>query len=534
VSLSGSIEDLPLLEILQVVSFCQKTGHLVVRAPEGEAGIVFHDGRVVAGYAWDLPPFAEAVPDREARLRSRLDGLLGRLVRLREGEFAFNLTERVPVLLEGRDLEGETLEDGINPEGLMLDLARQLDEERRDCAAALQASFATPADTGGDAAAETLPAPPEPEAEPSATPGYVAAEPPPVEDLPAEDLGLEELPAEDAATIVLLVDDEPEVCRVVGDRLRREGLAVRAAPGADEARRLMARLSSAGRPLVLAVDLGLPSESGTTFRGGLDVVRHASALRPPPPVLLMVETIDEKLRGRARRLGVSMLAFKPWLSKLDPLQYEADLRAFGDKLARDLVPRLAGRPPALAPVAPALSALPPAASEPREEALRRALEEIEAHPDPDLVAFALMRAARAFFPRAALFVPKDDRLRGLAGFGPAASGDSLDRLARELVVPLESGSPFGQVMATGRAWQGEVPAGAPLRALVERIGAFEAREVALVPLRALHETIAVLYGDAPDGSALPPVATFADFVEQAGRALEETLALRRSALAAAS
>ena len=34
-SLSGSVEDLPLLEILQVVSFCQKTGHLTVRAPEG-------------------------------------------------------------------------------------------------------------------------------------------------------------------------------------------------------------------------------------------------------------------------------------------------------------------------------------------------------------------------------------------------------------------------------------------------------------------------------------------------------------------
>jgi hypothetical protein len=47
VSLSGSVEDLPLLEILQVVSFCQKTGHLTVRAPEGEAGVVFDSGRVV-------------------------------------------------------------------------------------------------------------------------------------------------------------------------------------------------------------------------------------------------------------------------------------------------------------------------------------------------------------------------------------------------------------------------------------------------------------------------------------------------------
>jgi hypothetical protein len=51
----------------------------------------------------------------------------------------------------------------------------------------------------------------------------------------------------------------------------------------------------------------------------------------------MADTFDEKLRSRAKRLGVSLLAFKPGLSKLDPLQYEADLRAFGDKLARDLL-----------------------------------------------------------------------------------------------------------------------------------------------------------------------------------------------------
>jgi hypothetical protein len=55
-----------------------------------------------------------------------------------------------------------------------------------------------------------------------------------------------------------------------------------------------------------------------------------------------------------------------------------------------------------------------------------------------------------------------------------------------------------------------------------------------VPVRALHETIAVLYGDAPDGTDLPPVSPFAGFVERAGRALEQTLEARRATLAAAS
>ncbi|MFN8094197.1 MAG: response regulator [Vicinamibacteria bacterium] len=530
-SLSGSIEDLPLLEILQVVAFCQKTGHLVVRAPEGEAGVAFRDGRVVSGYAWNVPAWDGSEP-REAGLRARLAALLGSLVRLREGEFAFNLAEEVPTRLEGRDLSAETLEDGINPEELMLELARKLDEDRRDVAAVLEASFVAPAEPFAGAHTESTSTELETRDGPVGAPGAVADEP----EAGLEELALDEVPEEeDAPATVLLVDDEPDVLRVVGERLARASLAVATAATVAEARREATRLAAAGRGFLLVVDLGLPPESGTTFRAGLDVARHASGLRPAPVILLMAESIDEKLRARAKRLGVSMLAFKPWLSKLDPLQYEADLRAFGDKLSKDLVPRLLARLRPDRPVAAEAPATPPAApTEPREEALRRALDEIRAAPDPDLVAFVLLRAARAFFPRAVLFVAKDDRLRGLAGFGRARDGDTLDRLARELVVPLEATSHFGQAVARGRAWQGPLPIEGPVHGLVEQVGAFAARQAAIVPVRALHETIAVVYGDDPDGGDLPPVAPFAGFVERAGRALEQTIEARRATLAAAS
>ena len=147
-SLSGSVEDLPLLEILQVVSYCQKTGHLTVRSSAGEATIVFDSGRVVAGYAWDVPalPAGEPAPGpaRDRLVRDRIALILEKLVRWRDGEFAFHLSPEVPIALGGRDLAGEMLPGGINPEELMLDLARTLDEDRRDAAATLEASFAAP------------------------------------------------------------------------------------------------------------------------------------------------------------------------------------------------------------------------------------------------------------------------------------------------------------------------------------------------------------------------------------------------------
>jgi hypothetical protein len=244
----------------------------------------------------------------------------------------------------------------------------------------------------------------------------------------------------------------------------------------------------------------------------------------------MAETFDDKLRARARRLGVSLLAFKPGLSKLDPLQYEADLRAFGDKLARDLLPRLEGR--RAAPRAK-VEAPPPGPGEAaRASLLRSALDEMRRSPDPDLVAFLLLRAARAFFPRVLLFVAKDERLRGLSGFGPVDSGDSLDLLARQVSVPLDPPSPLSEAVATGRPWTGPLPADGPLRGLLDRIGPMEATAGAVLPVRAHRETIAVLYGDAPEGGDLPPVGPLVEFVEQAGRALDEALLSRRAPAAA--
>ncbi|MFI4943794.1 MAG: response regulator [Burkholderiales bacterium] len=547
-SLSGSVEDLPLLEILQVVSFCQKTGHLTVRAPDGEAGVVFDSGRVVSGYAWDVPPLPPLDPPqgaaRESVVRERIASILERLVRLRDGDFAFNLTQDVPVTLAGRNLSDEMLPYGINPEEMVLDLAKKLDEDRRDAAAALEASFVTlplAPDSAPTAAAPAIeldaaPSPAEADSD-LRLEELLDEEEPPLEELPVEDeLLLEEepeleKPTQPAATAsgptVLLVDDEPEVLRVVVERLAAAGFVVAQASDLREARAEMAKLAARKQPFFLVADVGLPSEAGSSFRGGIDVARYASGLKPPPPVLLMSETIDEKLLARAKRAGASLLAFKPGLSKLDPLQYEADLRAFGDKLTRDLLPRLEGRRDTR--LTRDRSAPPSdAGSAAREALVRAAIADLGEQPDPDMVAFLLLRTARAFFPRVVLLLVRDERLKGLAGFGPVANGSSLDLVARELSVPLTPPSPFSEAVAFGKVWSGPLPADGPLGALVAQLGALGAAEGAVLPVRSQHETLTVVYGDMPGGGRIPDLAPLVSFIEAAGRALDSTLLARRS------
>ena len=55
-SLTGNLEDLPLLDIIQIVSFSKKTGSLGITTSMGEGAIVFREGFVVASFAWDAPP----------------------------------------------------------------------------------------------------------------------------------------------------------------------------------------------------------------------------------------------------------------------------------------------------------------------------------------------------------------------------------------------------------------------------------------------------------------------------------------------
>ena len=89
----------------------------------------------------------------------------------------------------------------------------------------------------------------------------------------------------------------------------------------------------------------MPTSGGTSFHGGFEVVKRLWKMNLRPPVLLMAETLNSTLQARARQMEISHFVFKPGLSKLDPEQFEADLRAFATKIAADLLPRLAAAGP---------------------------------------------------------------------------------------------------------------------------------------------------------------------------------------------
>src|SRR6185436_12368615 len=96
------------------------------------------------------------------------------------GQFNFSLSEQPPKKVGAREIELETLADGINPQELLLDLARGMDEDRRDSTAVLEASFAEAPPPDGEVAEVREVRAPEPVAPAPEPPAPAAAAPPPV------------------------------------------------------------------------------------------------------------------------------------------------------------------------------------------------------------------------------------------------------------------------------------------------------------------------------------------------------------------
>jgi len=341
------------------------------------------------------------------------------------------------------------------------------------------------------------------------------------------------------------------VRRILADHFTAGGYQVVEAEDPEAAVKKAGRLGKSGIPFLVVSDLGMPTSGGSSFHGGFEVVKRLAKMNLRPPVLMMTESLGSSLQARAKQMGIARIVFKPGLSKLDPGQFEADLRAFAHKLISDVIPRLAPetqpapsapaarRPSAVpAPAAGRSSAVPPppaAPSPPSAEELSREfailqqrLDELRRPNDASQIAMLVMKMAREFFERGVLFLVKNGEARGLGGFGPAPREESLHLLARDVLIPLSEPSVFLDVIVSHKPLVGPLPEGRWSQYLMGKIGRFRSATVALLPLLTHRETIALLFGDNPEtGRPFGRLDAMELFVNQAGIALENAFLQRK-------
>jgi len=112
---------------------------------------------------------------------------------------------------------------------------------------------------------------------------------------------------------VLLVDDEPEITRVVKVYLEREGLAVASCASVAEALAALERF----HPDLLVLDVTLPDGSG------LDVLRAASSPDVRVPTIMLTARTEEADRIVGLELGADDYVTKPF----SPRELTARVRA---------------------------------------------------------------------------------------------------------------------------------------------------------------------------------------------------------------
>jgi len=131
---SGEIENVPLLDVLQVVAYSKQTGVLTVEGAEIQGALVFEGGALVCGESTSTRALlARAASEKEPRTQIALRrvgtlAVLTELLGLRSGSFRFQRTKaRLPELASiplGPIYDGGTLDTGE----LLLILATAVDK----------------------------------------------------------------------------------------------------------------------------------------------------------------------------------------------------------------------------------------------------------------------------------------------------------------------------------------------------------------------------------------------------------------------
>ncbi len=485
-ALNGRLEDINLLEILQIVAFSRKTGTLRVESSLANGAILFRHGRVLCAFSSGSSAnrsFLAALTEEplDSSRLALLDDLnrtsLCELVGLREGTFEFELRAELPREWEGLDVSRFLETEGLDPQELMLELAREIDESRKDTRRLLESSGAIEA-VHRCAVVSPL--------EPAAVNW-------------------------NSDVAVVVVDDEGAVVEAVCHELADTGSVVECADGPRDAMARIGGLCRSGSRMVLVTDLAMPTSAGDSFEGGFEIVERMKELGWVSPVLLMVESLSTEARARAKKLGIRKVAFKPALTKLDIDEYRSDLTAFAKVLKGEIgeLVGLAGarEPTTIADVDPNHDVI--------FDFLKTMTDQLTTPANG--IARMVLRVASKYVERALLFIVKESRARGLAGVHEGRATASVVETTQTLSYELQRVQPFAEAVYSREPVRVEDPT----ELWPEGIDPGQAREFAVFPLMHLHEVLAVLYCDNPNsGAPLGRLAGLQLFVAQAGMALE--------------
>lgn len=392
-SLVGNLEDLGLGDILQIVSLSRKSGVLSLTWDERKGRIIFRDGQVVGAESNERPERLETLVARakilssgdiksavslkrgigekkslreilverlgadkskiEDALREHVEGVVFGFFMWPEGNFNFELKD--PDFEKTELEEGAVemlLESGMNPQFLAMEGTRLQDEARRDGAfrpapmPGREKEQQAPAAQAGEATAPSA----------STQTGVAESQPVATTTAAAEVSGKKQEVEEEISRLravpqVVVVDDDPEISRLITRHLGAMGYSSQAVHKvADGVNKVREMVNQGFCPVVIA-DMFMPRSDGEGILGGVEVVEVVKSVSPHVPVLLVSDYPNRKAEQQAREAGLDEYIDKPKRTQIWGDEPTPELNQFRENLTR-LIPELVGKavPPSEATV----------------------------------------------------------------------------------------------------------------------------------------------------------------------------------------
>lgn len=597
-SLVGNLEDLPLADILQIVSLSKRTGILTIETEEGKNIIVFKNGLIVSAACPSpkIKNLGQVLLERQLvtprRLQELLDmqkargneplgtiilesGIIDRenlqqiirnqikatiyhLMSMSEGNFSFDLSDVIPFDDIHYNPMETVLEQGMNPQQLLIDSARISDEEKRDENVSVESKTMimeipsvqefddvityddmVTAESGESATKLEDLQLPETHELPDIAFDRIAAE----IDFPmsAGPLVITPVvpPTSSEQQVILVVDDEALIRQILARRMEEQGYRVLQADNPADAIRIVHQLEQEKQNPWVISDLVMPTTVGNGYLGGLEIVEAVRRINSSIPIIVMNDFEDPKAQTRAFALGVHQFHKKPNIHKASMSDIENVLSKFSNALVEAFrQPPHRFRQPEHGEDYWSDLGVETTFEEPgnvsatnmmrQMAALHQTIQQLRNPNEAPEISLLMLRYAAEFFDRGLLFIVKKTEVNGLGGFGDTGEVESMPVKVRRIKFSLSEDSIFSRVVRKKQTHIGKLTDTPVNRKFIEMTGRLMPLSIAMVPLISGNEVIALLYGDnAVTNRPIKGLEALEIFMVQAGIAMENALLHRK-------
>ncbi|HEY7161586.1 MAG TPA: response regulator, partial [Acidobacteriota bacterium] len=459
-------------------------------------------------------------------IRNQIKATIYHLMSMSEGNFSFDLSDVIPFDDIRYNPMETVLEQGMNPQQLLLDSARISDEENRDEIANAPVESKTmvmeiPSVQEYDDVItyDDLITP-----VPGQSPKLEDLQLPETHELP--DIAFDRIAAEidfpmsvgpvaitpvipptaSAQQVILVVDDEALIRQILARRMEEKGYKILQADNASDAIKIVHQLEQEKQNPWVISDLVMPTTVGNGYLGGLEIVEAVRRINSSIPIIVMNDFEDPKAQTRAFGLGVHQFHRKPDIHKASVNDMEDMLSQFSNALLEAFrQPPHRFRQPEHGEDYWSDLGVESTFEEPgnisatnmmrQMAALHQTIQQLRNPNEAPEISLLMLRYAAEFFDRGLLFIVKKDEVNGLGGFGDTGDAESMPTKVRRIKIPLSEDSIFLRVVRKKQTHIGKLIDTPANRKFIELTGRLMPLSIAMVPLISGNEVIALLYGD---------------------------------------